>query len=67
MAARAAGPDEADRPVRPGQSGGSFQPLTEPDMQRIFFSALELLENTGMADAVPEFVEVVTEAWWSHR
>ena len=62
MAARAAGPDEADRPVRPGQSGGSFQPLTEPDMQRIFFSALELLENTGMADAVPEFVEVVTEA-----
>ena len=62
IAARAAGMDEADRPVRRGQLGGSYQPLTEPEMQRIFQSSLELLENTGMADAIPEFVEVVTEA-----
>jgi trimethylamine--corrinoid protein Co-methyltransferase len=31
-------------------------------MARIYHSALELLENLGMADPLPEFIEVVTEA-----
>ena len=31
-------------------------------MQRIYHSALELLENLGMADPLPEFIEVVTDA-----
>ena len=61
-AARAAGLDKPDRPVRPGQAGGGYRPLSEPDMQQIYASALELLENVGMADAVPEFIEVVTDA-----
>ena len=61
-AARAAGLVKEDRPVRPGQAGGSYQPLTEPDMQRIYHSALGLLENLGMADPLPEFIEVITEA-----
>ena len=61
-AARAAGLDKSERPVSPGQAGGNYAPLTEPDMQRIYHSALELLENVGMADPIPEFVEVVTEA-----
>lgn len=62
VAARQAGLDRADQPVRPGQPGGMYQPLSEPDMQRIFDSALDLLENLGIADAVPEFIEAVTGA-----
>ncbi|MFQ5523383.1 MAG: trimethylamine methyltransferase family protein [Acidimicrobiia bacterium] len=62
VAARAAGLDKADRPVQPGQSGGAYTPLSEPDMQRIYHSSLELLEKLGMGDPIPEFVEVVTEA-----
>ncbi len=62
VAARAAGLERSDRPVRPGLAGGSYQPLNEPEMQRILHAALELLETVGMADAVPEFIEVVTDA-----
>jgi trimethylamine--corrinoid protein Co-methyltransferase len=62
IAARAAGLDEVDRPVRPGLTGGRFEPLTEPDMQRIYHAALQLLEDVGMADPIPEFIEAVTSA-----
>ena len=61
-AARAAGLDPSERPVHRGQRGGAYQPLSEPDMQQIYHSALDLLENLGMADPLPEFIEVVTEA-----
>jgi len=62
IAARHAGLDTADRPVQPGQRGGLFAPLTESDMQRIFYAALDLLERVGMADPLPEFVSAVTAA-----
>ena len=61
-AARAAGLAPDQRPVQRGQRGGSYKPLSEPDMQQIYHTALELLENLGMADPLPEFIEVVTEA-----
>ncbi|MBT8207893.1 MAG: trimethylamine methyltransferase family protein, partial [Acidimicrobiia bacterium] len=62
VAARAAGPTEAERAVRPGLTGGRYRPLSESDMQRIYATALYLLETVGMGTPVPEFVEAVTEA-----
>ena len=62
IAARAAGPKEIDRPVRPGQKGGTFRPLSESDMESVFEAALELLEEVGMGDPIPEFIEAVVNA-----
>ncbi len=48
--------------VRPGLAGGAYRPLTESDMTAIYETALDLLEDIGMASAIPTFVEVVTAA-----
>ncbi len=47
---RAAGPAN---PVPPGQIGGSYQPLSERDIQAIYDTALRLLEHLGMGE-VPD-------------
>lgn len=60
IAARAAGP--AEKAVLPGQIGGRYRPLTEADLERIYDTALGLLEDLGMGDPVPEFAKAVTEA-----
>ena len=62
MAARAAGPSQDERAVRPGLTGGAYTPLTESDCQRVYDTALELIEEVGMGDPIPEFVKAVTEA-----
>jgi len=53
---REAGP--AQSPVHAGLEGGAFKPLSERDMQRIHETALDVLENVGIADAPPEMVEL---------
>ncbi len=50
VARRAAPP--AVNPCPPGQRGGRYQPLTEPDCQAIFAMALRLLAELGLG-AVP--------------
>ncbi|MFA3920911.1 trimethylamine methyltransferase family protein [Ruegeria hyattellae] len=40
-------------PCPPGQVGGAYQPLTTADLQRIFDTALDLLERLGMGE-VPQ-------------
>ncbi len=62
VAARAAGPTADERAVRPGFIGGAYTPLTESDMERVYDTALELIEEVGMGDPVPEFIEAVTGA-----
>ncbi len=62
VAARAAGPSKDERAVRPGFQGGAYTPLTESDMQRVYDTALDLLEEIGMGDPIPEFIEAVTGA-----
>lgn len=62
VAARAAGPAEDERAVRPGYPGGRYVPLTESDCTQIYETALGLLEDIGMGSPVDEFVEVVTAA-----
>ncbi len=42
--------------VRPGLDGGAYKPLTERDMQRIYDTALSILENIGIAEPIPEIL-----------
>lgn len=51
LAKRAAKP-EVD-PCPPGQIGGAYKPLSTPEMQRIYQTALKLLSNLGVGE-VPD-------------
>ncbi len=51
IAKRAAKP--AFDPCSPGQNGGAYKPLTEPELHSIFDTALKLLEHLGMGE-VPD-------------
>jgi len=62
VAARAAGPTEDKRPVRPGMSGGRYAPLSESDCRQVYDAALYLIEDIGMGSPIREFVDVVTAA-----
>jgi trimethylamine--corrinoid protein Co-methyltransferase len=50
------------RPVRPGLSGGTYNPLSEADVARIHDTALRALEEIGLADAPETGVEILTGA-----
>ena len=54
-ARKAARSDEAEQinPCPPGQIGGQYKPLTDSDVERIYQTALKILDEIGMAD-VPE-------------
>jgi trimethylamine--corrinoid protein Co-methyltransferase len=54
-------PDE-DRAVRPGMSGGRFKPLTETDISLIHNAVLDVLEQIGLANAIPSCIELVKSA-----
>ena len=62
QALRAAPIPEDEKPVRPGLSGGRYQPLTQDEVSRIHEAALEVLETIGFANALPSCVELVTQA-----
>jgi len=55
--ARQAGP-ETHVVVGPGLKGGAFKPLSEQDILRIHRTALDVLENIGVADPIPEMLEL---------
>lgn len=61
-ALRAAPLTEENKPVRPGESGGRFMPLTDDDLKRIHEAMLDLLENVGFTRQLPSCVELVTKA-----
>jgi trimethylamine--corrinoid protein Co-methyltransferase len=42
--------------VQPGMSGGAYRPLSERDIQRIYDTALDILENIGIGDPIPEIL-----------
>ncbi len=52
----------ADRPVRPGLTGGRYNPLSEADIARIHRAALDALAEIGLADAPPSGVEAMCAA-----
>jgi len=42
--------------VQPGLQGGAYKPLSDHDIQRIYKTALDILENIGIADPIPEIL-----------
>lgn len=50
------------RPIRPGMPGGTYKPLSDADMQRIHETALDALEQIGLADAPESGVDYLTGA-----
>ena len=61
-AMRAAPLTEDKRPIRAGMSGGTYNPLSQQDMERIYESALVALEQIGLADAPQSGIDVMTAA-----
>ncbi|MCP4982867.1 MAG: methyltransferase [Gammaproteobacteria bacterium] len=51
IALRKAALAEDLKPVRPGESGGQFKPLSEPDIEQINGTVFRILEEVGFADA----------------
>ena len=62
IAEKAAFVPVAERAVRPGFPGGRYQPLTESELQSVYDTALDLLENVGMGSPIPAFVDAVSGA-----
>ncbi len=48
--------------MRAGMEGGRYKPLTDAEMLKIHHAALDVLEQIGMADAIPSGIEVMTKA-----
>ncbi len=62
VALRSAPLAEAARPIRGGMSGGRYQPLTQAEVRRIHHTALDALEQIGLADAPESGVAILTGA-----
>ena len=43
--------------VHPGLSGGQYRPLTDSDIERIYATALDILENIGIGEPIPEILK----------
>ncbi len=48
--------------VRPGQPGGQYRPLSDADIGRIYQTALDVLENVGIGDPIPEILRYALPA-----
>ena len=62
VALRQAPLEEDARAIRPGLIGGAYKPLSDGQMADVYEAALGLLEDLGMGQATPEFIELVTAA-----
>ena len=60
-ALRAAGVE--GQAVQPGMTGGAYKPLSERDIQRIHDTALDILENIGIGDPIPEILALRAARW----
>jgi trimethylamine--corrinoid protein Co-methyltransferase len=59
----------AAKAVGPGLKGGSYKPLSERDIARIHGTVLDVLENIGIGDPLPEIVDAATAkgCWLDER
>ena len=48
---------EKEAIVFPGLEGGQYKPLSDPDIQKIHKTALDVLENIGIGDPIPEILD----------
>ena len=44
--------------IAPGLTGGTLKPLTQRELERIHDTTLDVLENIGMGECVPEMIEL---------
>ncbi len=51
--------DINQRPVLPGMTNGRFAPLSDTDILKVNDAVMDVLENIGLAQAIPSCVEVV--------
>lgn len=58
---------EEDRAVRPGMSGGQYNPLSDTDISKINEAVMEALETIGLSQAIPSCVEIVCKAGGSYK
>ena len=56
-----------ERPVMPGLKGGLYKPLSQRDTERIHETALRLLEEVGVAQAIPSMIELVTKGGGTYK
>ena len=61
-ALRAAKPPPSEAPVKAGLTGGRYQPFTDSEVRRVNGAALDVLEQIGLARAIPSCVELFTAA-----
>jgi trimethylamine--corrinoid protein Co-methyltransferase len=61
-ASRAAPLSPEEKAVAPGLSAGCYQPLTQAQVETIHRSVLTVLEDIGLANAIPSCVERVVDA-----
>jgi trimethylamine--corrinoid protein Co-methyltransferase len=47
------------RPVNPGMTSGRYKPLTDGEVQRVHLAALDILEQIGLADAIPSCLDLL--------
>ncbi|MCY4425912.1 MAG: trimethylamine methyltransferase family protein [Halieaceae bacterium] len=53
---------EAIKPVRPGETGGQYKPLTEADTAAVNDNVFRILAEVGFSDATPHCIEACTGA-----
>ncbi len=53
---------EDARAVKPGLESGRFKPLNDAEVLRIHEAIMDVLENIGLAQAIPSCIELVTNA-----
>lgn len=66
-AERAAPLSAEERAVNPGMSGGRFAPLSDSDIQQINDAVMDVLENVGLAQAIPSCVDAVVKGGGEYR
>jgi len=47
------------RPVNPGMESGRYKPLTDAEVLKVHNAALDVLENIGLADAIPTCIDAL--------
>ena len=60
-AERAAPLRAEERAVNPGMSGGRFAPLSTSDVEAVNEAVMDVLENVGLAQAIPSCVDAVVK------
>ena len=65
-AMRAAPLTDDIKPVRPGMAAGRYKPLTDAEVLKIHEAAINVLENIGIADAIPSTLEYLLQIGRAH-